>query len=236
MRPGSVTFVVPEALRFFLPSVRRHGEQVVAVDGTPTAGHVLASLGIPRTETGALLLDGRPVGLSYRPWPGDRIDVSEAPRPQAAPTSPPRFVLDVHLGALARRMRLLGLDTAYAPEAEDDALLETSLAERRILLTRDRGLLHRRALRWGAHVNHLQPDEQLREVVDRFEPPLAPWTRCLTCNGLLRRVEKTEVEAMLPVGTRRTQEEFRRCLGCGKVYWRGAHGDRLQRIVDAATA
>ena len=235
MDSSGVTLLVPGPLQFFLPAPRRSAEQELPVDGTSTVGHLLASLGVPKTEVGDLLLEGQPVDLGYRPRPGDRIAVAEVRRPQPAPTSSARFVLDVHLGTLARRMRLLGLDTTYDRRADDDALLEASLAERRILLTRDRGLLHRRALRWGAHVNHQAPDEQVREVLDRFAPALHPWTRCLVCNGMLVEVVKSQIEAQLPAGTRRSYETFHRCTACGQLYWRGAHGGRLQDLVDAAT-
>ncbi len=237
MHPGSdvATLVIPPSLRFFLPAKRRRSEVEVSCDGCSTVGHLLAAAGVPRTEYGVLELDGRPVPPSYRPSPGDRVTVRVLTTPQPAPTDPPRFLLDVHLGTLARRMRLLGLDSAYDREAADDALVATSLAEQRVLLTRDRGLLHRRALRWAAHVNHQVPDEQLREVLDRFDPPVRPWTRCPACNGTLHDVAKGEVEDALPAGTRRCYESFRRCGHCGQVYWQGAHGDRLQRIVAAAT-
>jgi uncharacterized protein with PIN domain len=78
------------------------------------------------------------------------------------------FVLDVHLGALARRMRLLGIDTAWPEEAGDPALVERADAERRVLLTRDRGLRARRALWAGAYVRGSDPDDQLDDVLDRF--------------------------------------------------------------------
>ena len=235
MDSDGVTFVVPRPLQFFLPAKKRSPERKLPVDGTSTVGHLLAAIGVPKTEVGELLLDGLPVDPGYRPGPGDRIVVAEIRRPQPAPTSPPRFVLDVHLGTLGRRMRLLGLDTTYDRRADDETLLEVSLAEQRILLTRDRGLLHRRALRWGAHINHQTPDEQLHEVLDRFAPPLHPWTRCPTCNGTLLEVPKRQVEALLPAGTRRCYETFHRCSACGQLYWHGAHADRLQGIVDAAT-
>ena len=234
MEPG-LTLVVPPPLRRFLPASKRGGQVTVPVDGSATVGHLLAATGIPKTEVGELRLAGRRIGPEHRPGAGDRVEVGVATRPQPTPTSPPRFVLDVHLGALARRMRLLGLDTTYQVEASDEALLETSLSEQRVLLTRDRGLLHRRALRWGAHVDHQRPDQQLHEVVDRFEPPLDPWTRCPTCNGALQEVAKSEVEALLPAGTRRCYHAFHRCTACGKPYWHGAHGDRLQAIVDSVS-
>jgi uncharacterized protein with PIN domain len=232
---NGVTLAVPSPLRFFLPAGERRPELRLAVDGTSTVGHLLAAAGVPKTEVGEVIANGLLVDPGYRPKPGDRISVHPVAWPQPAPTSPPRFVLDVHLGTLARRMRLLGLDSAYDRHAEDDALLETSLAQERVLLTRDRGLLHRRALRWGAHVNAEVPDEQLREVLDRFLPQLRPWTRCPACNGTLADAPESEVRAHLLEGTRRCYSTFRRCRECGNVYWRGAHARRLQAIVDAAT-
>ncbi len=230
-----MTLLVPPPLQPFLAPARRREEQQLPADGTSTTGHLLASVGVPRTEVGGLLLEGHEVDLAYRPRPGDRITVLPRAWPQAAPTDPPRFLLDVHLGALARRMRLLGLDTAYSRDADDEDLVRASLAEERVLLTRDRGLLHRRAARWGAHVGPLRPDEQVREVLARFAPPLRPWTRCLACNGLLEDVAKAAVEERLEPGTRRTYDRFHRCTSCGKVYWPGAHRQRLQRLVEAAT-
>jgi len=230
-----VTVELPPSLRFFLPVKQRHAELRLPVDGTSTVGHLLSSMGVPKTEVGGLMLDGHGGELGYRPRPGDRISVLPVRPPQAAPTTPPRFVLDVHLGTLARRLRLLGLDTAYDRDADDEALLTTSVTEQRVLLTRDRGLLHRRALRWGAHVEHQLPDEQVREVLDRFAPPLRPWTRCPACNGMLADVTKSQVQTLLRPGTRRCYETFRRCGACGQVYWNGAHGERLKRIVDAAS-
>ena len=100
---------------------------------------------------------------------------------------PARFVLDVHLGTLARRLRLVGVDTAYANDAGDDALVEQANASRRVLLTQDRGLLCRRKLWLGAYVRGARPDDQFADVLDRFAPPLAPWTRCPACNGHLSR-------------------------------------------------
>jgi uncharacterized protein len=230
-----VTLVVPAPLRFFLPAGERRPELRLPVDGTSTVGHLLAAVGVPKTEVGDVVVNGLPVDLAYRPRPGDRISVHRLAWPQWAPTSPPRFVLDVHLGTLGRRMRLLGLDTTYDRNADDDALLEMSLAQERVLLTRDRGLLHRRALRWGAHVNAAVPDEQLREVLDRFAPPLQPWTRCPACNGALVHAPKSDVNDQLEDGTRRCYQTFRRCRECGRIYWRGAHAHRLQAIVDGAT-
>ena len=206
----------------------------VSLDGTSSLGHVVESLGVPLTEVGPLAVNGRPARPGYRPGPGDVLDVAAMPRPQPLPS--PRFILDVHLGTVARRLRLVGVDAAYGNDLDDDTLIERANAERRVLLTRDRGLLRRRKLWLGAFVRGARPDEQFRDVLDRFAPPLAPWTRCLACNGPLAPARKAEVEPSLRPGTRRTYQAFSRCAWCGRVYWRGAHSRRLEAIVASALA
>ncbi|MUL41719.1 hypothetical protein FZ103_11130 [Streptomonospora sp. PA3] len=155
-------------------------------------------------------------------------------RPQPLPFAPPRFLLDVHLGALARRLRLVGVDTAYSNDLDDDTLVAMANEQRRALLTQDRRLLHRRALEAGAFVHGQDPDEQLRDVLDRFAPPLAPWSRCTACNGRLAPVAKEAVDHLLEPGTRATYDVFARCRACGRVYWPGAHHTRLAEIVRTA--
>jgi len=221
-------------LLLFLAPRHRSGLVRIAADGTSTLGHVVESLGVPLPEVGTLTVDGVPVPPAHRLSDRESVDVAAVPRPQRPRSA--RFVLDVHLGTLARRLRLLGVDTAYANDRDDDALIEQANAEGRVLLTKDRRLLCRRKLRSGGYVRGARADAQLRDVLDRFAPPLAPWTRCPACNGPLRTASLAEVAALLPPGTRRTYHEFARCADCGRAYWRGAHSSRLEAIVNSATA
>jgi uncharacterized protein with PIN domain len=184
---------------------------------------------VPLPEVGRLAVEDRPVPAGYRPVPGEVVTVDPITRPQRIPTA--RFLLDVHLGALARWLRILGLDTGYPGDVPDPALVEQANAEHRVLLTKDRGLLHRRALWLGAYVRGDRPLDQLTDVLDRFAPPLAPWTRCAACDGVLAPVAKAEIAARLPAGTRRTYQDFARCASCGRIYWRGAHGRRIGAVV-----
>jgi len=194
-------------------------------------GHRVQSLGVPPTEIGGLLLDGREVPAEQRVVAGGTLEVSGPTAPQPTPTDPPRFLLDVHLGSLARRLRLLGLDTAYDNHADDPELVLWSLRERRVLLTRDRGLLRRSALRWGAYVYSDRADQQAGEVLARFSPTVRPWTRCTACNGDLEPVEKASVLDRLEPGTARSYQHFVRCTGCDRVFWHGAHAERLHTLV-----
>jgi uncharacterized protein with PIN domain len=226
--------LAPE-LRLFAAPERRRGRTAVITDGASTLGHVVESFGVPLTEVGRLLVDGRETAVSHVPGAGESVEVHPVVRPQPVPGAPLRFLLDVHLGTLARRLRLLGVDAAYESEdIGDPALASRSAAQRRVLLSRDRGLLRRRELWAGAYVYSDRPDEQLRDVLGRFTPSLAPWTRCTACNGPLEDADKDTVRARLEHGTRRTYEVFARCAACERVYWRGAHHARLEAIVAAA--
>ena len=219
-------------LRFFLAPRHRAGAVRVRSDGISSLGHVVESLGVPLPEVGALRVNARPAAPAYRPGGGDVVEVAAVARPQPVPSA--RFILDVHLGTLARRMRLVGIDTAYANDLDDDTLIDRANAGRRVLLTQDRGLLRRRKLWLGAYVRGAIPDEQLGDVLERFAPPLAPWTRCPACNGALEPARKADVEALLQPGTRRTYQVFSRCLSCARIYWRGAHIAHLEAVVEAA--
>lgn len=223
-----------DELRMFLAPVHRTGRARIACDGISTLGHVIESLGVPLPEVGRLTVDGALATPAYRLRGGQTTAIEAVRRPQLVPYA--RFVLDVHLGTLARRLRLLGVDTAYANDRDDDDLIAQANAEERVLLTKDRGLLCRRKLTIGAYVRGARADDQLRDVLDRFAPPLAPWTRCPACNGPLRPAGQEEVGHLLLPGTRRTYHEFARCADCGRAYWRGAHSARLEAIVNSATA
>lgn len=225
-------------LRVFLPNGRRQeGAARITTDGVSTLGHVVESLGVPLTEVGAVVVDGREMPVSYVPAAGGSVSVRPVARPQRVPGAPLRFLLDVHLGTLARRMRLLGVDTAYeSTDIGDPALASLSAAEKRVMLSRDRGLLRRRELWAGAYVYSTRPEEQLHDILDRFRPELRPWTRCTACNGLLKEATKEEVADRLQGGTQRSYDVFAQCTQCKRAYWKGAHHEQLVAIVERALA
>lgn len=230
-----VTLRIACDLQFFLAPRRRHRAVQLAHDGTSTLGHLVQSAGVPLTEVGEMRIADRVATPAMRPAPGAVVSVPARDRPQPTPTWPPRFLLDVHLGTLARRLRLVGLDAGYRNDRDDARLASLAAAQDRVLLSKDRGLLQRRAVRAGAYVRGDRPDDQLADILDRFAPPLRPWTRCLSCGGELRGVGKSDVLDQLRPGTRRTYDVFARCEQCGQVYWHGAHARRLDALVAAAT-
>jgi uncharacterized protein len=239
LEPGFIVVRLAGPLRFLLrPRDRAAGERRLRFDRDATVGHVVQAAGVPLTEVGELRLDGGTARPADRPAPGSVLDVAPVARPEPLPAG--GFLLDVGLGSLARRLRLLGLDAAWSPEARapsaDDAdLVAQAVAEDRVLLTQDRGLLMRRALPRGALVRGSGAAEQLADVLDRFAPALAPLTRCPVCGAGLAPASKAEVATELQPGTRRHYEDFARCTRCGRVYWRGAHAPRIDALVRTAS-
>jgi len=159
---------------------------------------------------------------------------SSLARVRPAPLRHPRFVADVHLGRLAAYLRMLGFDTLYRNDAPDEDLARASTEQQRILLTRDRGLLKRGTVTRGYCVRQTLPREQLAEVLERFELArlAAPFTRCMACNGDLKRAAKEEVADRLPLGVLGRHEEFLACPACGRVYWKGTHYQRMSKLVE----
>lgn len=212
-----------------------------------TVKDVVEAMGIPHTEIDLIVVGGEAVGFSHRPRAGDRIavypmferlDVGSVARLRPQPLREPRFLVDVHLGRLARLLRLLGFDVRWEHDLDDEALARLSRSERRILLTRDRGLLKRRAVTHGLFVRSERPVDQVLDVLRRLDlgGRIDPFTRCLRCGGRLVPVPKAEVLDRLEPLTREHHDEFRRCRDCDHLYWRGSHHARLAALVDRVRA
>lgn len=214
--------------------------------GRPSVKDLVEGLGVPHPEIDLILINQESAAFSDRVTDGDRIsvyprfrsiDVSAGSRVRVDPSVPARFALDAHLGRLARYLRLLGFDGWYERDVADPRLVEVGVGEGRILLTRDRALLKHGSVEHGYYVRETLPRLQCLEVIQRFDllRNFRPFTRCLRCNGMLRPVSKDEIIDRLEPRTRTHFDEFIRCDGCGRVYWRGSHAERLARLVAELT-
>jgi len=239
---AEATFRFYAELNDFLPEERRQREFTYEFLGSPAVKDAIEALGVPHVEVDLILVNGRSVPFSYRLQPGDRVavypmfeflDISPLTRLRPRPLRRPAFVADVHLRKLARLLRLLGFDVVFRDDADDPELVELSVREGRILLTRDRQLLKHGALTHGYFVRSERPVEQVREVIRRFDlaGQVRPFTRCLECGGPLERVAKEQVLDRIPPRTAAWLDEYVLCQGCGKLYWRGTHYGRLERLV-----
>ena len=236
------TFRFYQELNDFLPPQRRKVAFDYAWKGAASIKHLVEALGVPHTEVDLILVNDEPVDFAYQPQDGDRVsvypvfeplDISPLVRLRPRPLRETRFVLDGHLGRLAAYLRMLGFDTLWQIDWDDEMLADLSHNQQRILLTRDRGLLKRSAVTHGYWVRSTAPREQLREVLERFDlqRSVRPFTRCLACNGLLHPASFEAIKAHLLSDTARYYREFWQCGQCGKVYWQGSHYRRMLKLI-----
>jgi uncharacterized protein with PIN domain len=253
------------ALNQFLSYSRRYRTSSYVVKGQASIKDTLEALGVPHTEIERMQVNGRSVDFKYRIKDRDRVVAY--PIIKKKYKGRPKFICDVHLGKLARHLRLLGLSTLYPDtlktaalrprmkvgrdsvqqvepgalarkglhfkDITDQKLIDISAKQRRILLTRDTGLLKHNKAKRAAFVYATNPDRQWKEVIQKFQ--LTRWIRpfrlCLECNGTIRKVAKSKVAAKLPPKVKESHQLFYQCSHCHKIYWRGSHYERLLKIV-----
>lgn len=143
---------------------------------------------------------------------------------------PPALIVDAMLGKLARWLRLAGYNTAFWREGSDDELIAAAREQRRLIVTKDRGLAGRRgvdAVRIDADALDEQMQEARAALSQRGLLP-EPFTRCAECNGAIEELPREQAEGLVPPYVWHTQSEFRRCAHCGRVYWKGTHWPAVQ--------
>ncbi len=229
-------------LNDFLPPGRRNVAFTRPFELSASVKDMIEALGVPHPEIALILVNGRPVDFAWPVQDGDRIsvyppwrtiEVTGATLVPARAHHEARFVLDTHLGRLARYLRMLGFDAVYHTTCSDQELAEICDDEDRILLSRDRGLLKRGAVRQGYYVRETDPRRQLSEVVRRFElsGDVLPFRRCLRCNSPLRVAPKQSISDRLGERTARHYDDFWICPGCDRVYWKGSHYEHMRRFM-----
>lgn len=239
---GEIFIELRGELLDFLPRNKRGQLLQRSFEGNPSIKHIIESFGIPHPEIGQIELSRQLVAFDYLVQDGDLASVY--------PFSPehdhisnlynasqlsiePRFVLDNHLGKLATYLRMMGLDALYDKDFQDESLAEIAVGEERILLTRDRQLLMRKVIRWGYWARSQHPEQQLMEIGRKFLifGQANPFHRCLRCNTRLQEIAKDEILYRLEPLTKKYFHDFRICPTCSRIYWKGSHYDRMQRLI-----
>ncbi|MBN1536445.1 MAG: Mut7-C ubiquitin/RNAse domain-containing protein [Anaerolineales bacterium] len=239
-----VTFQFHDDLNDFMPDERKGILFPYDFRGPQTVKHLIESLGVPHIEVGRIVMNGTATSFDYLVQDGDNIhvfpishsDEDNQPLSRLCPLGEHRFVLDNHLGRLAYLLRMIGMDTLYQNDYQDTALAQIASQGERILLTRDRRLLMRNAVRYGYWVRSKNPRVQLVEVMRRFnlEGEIVRFYRCMRCNGILQSVQKEEILPRLLPLTRRYIHEFRICPDCKQIYWYGSHCEHMNELIDQA--
>ncbi len=228
------TFTFIAELNDFLPRALKN--TTIALEFAPhqSLKHLIESLGVPHTEFGRVLVDGQATEASRRMKEGAQVTVYPADAPLMGE---PCFLLDNHLGQLATYLRILGFDSLYRNDYQDEELAQVAEREGRVLLTRDRRLLMRNQIRLGYCIHKTDPRLQAVEVLKRFglQGQVRPFQRCLRCNHPLQPVSKQDILERLEPLTKLYYDEFHICPSCNQIYWKGSHyGHMLELIQDLA--
>jgi hypothetical protein len=226
-------------LNDYLPPDQRYATLPRSIEVPQTIGEIIQECGVPFDEIDVILVNGKSVDFSCEVSNGDLIsiypvfeslNVGTLSKIRSKPLRESRFVLDVHLGKLAYYLRMLGFDALYRNDFRDEELIRFSIAEGRVLLSKDRRLLADPQLSRAYNVRNAHPRQQLIEVLRRFDlfNSVLPFQRCIRCNALLEPAPKERILSSLPPSVALSFNEFQRCPLCGRVFWKGSHFTRME--------
>ena len=229
-------------LNDFLTLERRQKEFTLSLKMPLTVGEVIELLGIPLSEVDLVMVNSEPVEQSTRLFENDKIsifpvfetfDISSLQSGQKKPLRETRFIVDAHLGKLARYLRMLGFDTLYRNDFGDQEIIEIARQQKRIILSRDKLLLKSPKVDHGYYVRAIQIHDQLTEVVEKFDlySQFKSFTRCMTCNSGLQSRNKESLRELIDPDIYHNFNDFFFCPECGKVYWKGSHFTRMERLI-----
>jgi len=236
------TFRFYAELNDFLPPKRKQIAFVQAFKTPVTVRETIESLGIPLSEVDMILVNETAVDFEYQLSESDYIsvypvfetlDVSSSTKVRKTALRTSLFVVDAHLGKLAKYLRMLGFDTLYRSDIGDDEIISVAVREKRIILTRDKPLLRSKEISHGYFVRSIERHEQLREVVNKFDlkSQFKSFTRCMTCNTSLVKADKEEIRHKVEKDIFRIFNEFFYCEHCDKLYWKGSHFKRMEAYI-----
>ena len=242
MKPYLANFRFYEELNDFV--ARDCYKQTIAYrfGGQPAIKDPIEVLGVPHSEVDLILVNNESVGFDYQLQDGDRVavypvfesfNISPLQRLRPKPLRKTAFIVDVNLGKLARHLRMLGFDAAYNNRLRDREIVDIATRGKRIVLTRDRRLLFRKAITHGFWIRAVDVDTQLKEVLQRLDlyDQIKPLQRCMDCNGKIEAVATERVWSRLEPLTRRYYREFFRCSRCDKIYWSGSHVTHMTGVI-----
>jgi hypothetical protein len=248
--PFTAFFCLYEELNDFIPQEKRKNRFAYEFTGNPSVKDAIEAIGVPHTEIDLVIVNGQSVGFDYHLAENDEVsvypvfeslDISPLVRHREKPLRDARlwdsakFICDVHLGKCAKLLRLLGFNTLYRNDYSDPQIVESALAEKRCILTRDRGILKRSAVTHGYCLRSTEPRRQAKEVLARFDlySRAIPFSLCIECNGSIVAADKDAVLSILPEKTGKCYDEFFKCNSCGRVYWQGNHFIALKETVQS---
>jgi hypothetical protein len=136
-----------------------------------------------------------------------------------------KFIVDCMLGRLAKWLKILGFDTLYFNKIEDSDLLARTQKERRVLLTRDNGLIEKSRSLKALFIESEDWNNQVRQVLNEFDlwDEVSPYSRCIECNVELKDLPKRRARNLVAPFVFQRAKSFALCPRCGRLFWGGTH-------------
>ena len=233
-----------EELNDFLPEPKKKKRFVHNYIDRASVKDMVEALGVPHTEVDLILVNGKSVDFKYIINDGDDVSVypvfesfniSDVQHLRPKPLRKPKFVADVHLGKLARYLRMLGFDVLYSNSYNDNEIVRVSRIEKRTILTKDKNILKRSEVTHGYFVRNDDIVNQTKEIIKRFDlnKDINEFTRCLECNNLLRPVIKEDIIEKIPMKVAKWHKTFFICSNCNKIYWQGTHHQKMNTFIQS---
>lgn len=246
MKQNTILLRFYEELNDFLPQDKRKVRFAYHFSDNPTIKDIIESMGVPPSEIDLILVNGQSVNFSYTPKNDDKVsiypvfesfDISRICRLRAQPLRETKFILDAHLGKLAKYLRLLGFDALYQDTGSHDfspsPIDQREKQSKRIILTRDKNVLKKKIITHGYLIKAVDPKKQVEEVMSRFDlfSKIKPFSICLKCNVKIVPIEKNKIANKLPSIISRHFNEFSLCPTCKRIYWQGIHYQNMLAFV-----
>ena len=239
-----VHFRFYEELNDFLPGSKKKKRFEHSYIDRASVKDMIEAFGVPHTEIDLILVNGKSVDFNYIIKDDDDVsvypvfeslDISNVQHLRPKPLREPKFVVDEHLGKLARYLRMLGFDSFYKNNYNRNELVEISLNEKRTILTKDKNVLKRSDVTHGYFVRNANVKNQVKEIIKRFDlqKEINEFTRCLECNSLLQTVKKETIVDRIPPKVAEWLDTFLSCSNCNKIYWRGTHHQKMNSFIQS---
>lgn len=221
-------FTFHGSLNDFLSPNLQGGKIHYVFFGNPTIKDAMEAQGVPHPEIGKIYINGSQEDFNYKLQSDDNVEVFPI-QITISDNKPLQFMVDSHLGKLAKDLRVLGFDCLYDVDYTAEKIISIAVQESKIVLTRNIGLLKSKQVSQGYWLRSQEPETQVKEVIKHFNlyDNIKPFTRCRVCNGLIDQVSKQSVEENLPQMTKVHFQDFYQCRECRRVYWKGSHYEKM---------
>lgn len=224
------TFRFYEELNDLLPQHRKKVDFEAEFNKRKSIKDIIEECGVPPTEVDLVLINGKSVDFNTIFQDGDRVsiypvfeslNIQNITLLRRFPLRRIQFIADIHLKDIVKPMRMLGLDIDYNGSFTTLDIIEKSIREKRILLTKRKELLKSKSITHGMLIRPGTAVEQVKHIIDNLDinDRIKPFSRCLRCNDPLENRQRKQIMDRISPGAKSIFEKYLLCKSCGKQDW-----------------